>query len=122
MSKKNRSKPVASLDNKNILNEIKYFLTKLVGDRWVTFNQFTDILDKDNLLRIYNRKSLLSQRERFFKRKEAKRGRKNSREIQMPLDNFVNFLDSIAQKGAVDLVRFKKVIIYCLEFGIVVGK
>lgn len=122
MSKENSSKFAVSFKNKEILNEIKYFLTKLIGGEEITFNQFTGILDKDNQLQFYNRKTLLDQRKRFFKGKENKRSKKNSKEIRMPLDGLVNFLDSLARNGKFDLGRFKKAIIYCIEAGIVVGK
>lgn len=122
MSKENNLKFVAFFKNKEIINEIKCLLIKLVGGDEITFNQFTGVLDKDNRLQFYNRKTLLDQRKRFFKRKEKKRSKKNSKEIRMPLDDLVNFLDSLARNGKFDMGRFKKTIIYCIEAGIVVGK
>lgn len=122
MNKENIFELAIFSDNKKILNEIKYLLVKLIGDSDISFNQFTGILDKDNRLQFYNRKTLLDQRERFFKEKEDKRSKRNSKEIRMPLDDFVNFLDSLARKGAVDLRRFKKTVIYCVEAGLFVGK
>lgn len=122
MSKENSSKLAASFQNKDILNEIKYLLAKLIGSEEITFNQFVGILDRDNSLRVYNRKSLLDQRERFFKGKESKRGKRVSKEIRMPLNDFIYFLDSLARNGKFDLERFKTTILYCVEAGIVVGK
>lgn len=122
MSKENNLKFVAFFKNKEIINEIKCLLIKLVGGDEITFNQFTGVLDKDNRLQFHNRKTLLDQRKRFFKGKENKRSKKNSKEIRMPLDDFVNFLDSLARKEVVDLGRFKKTVIYCIEAGLVVGK
>ena len=110
-------------DNSSILNEIKHLLGKLIiSGGEITFRQFTDILDKDNW-QTYKRPTLLAQRERFFRGKEVKRGRGGSHEIRMSLEGFVGFLDFLTkQKEPIDLARFKKAIIYCLEFGIVVGK
>lgn len=122
MNKENRFEIATSYNNKKILNEIKYFLEKLVDGDEITFNQFTNILDKDNSLGLYNRKTLLDQRERFFKGKENKRSKRSSREIRMPLEDFVNFLDFIARNGRFDLGKLKKSIIYCIEAGLVVGK
>ncbi len=122
MSKEDSSKTITSFSNKNILNEIKGFLIKLIGGDEITFNQFTNILDKDNHLRVYNRKSLLDQRERFFKGKENKRSKRSPKEIPMLLDSFVSFLDSLGRNGKFDLGRFKKTIIYCIEAGLAVGK
>lgn len=122
MNKENIFELATFSDNKKILNEIKCLLVKLIGGGDISFNQFTGILDKDNRLQAYNRKSLLDQRERFFKEKEDKRSKRSSKEIRMPLEDFVNFLDSLARKGTVDLGRFKKTIIYCIEAGLVVGK
>jgi len=107
-------------ENSLILNEIKSLLKKIVVSDEITFNQFTNILDKDNKLRFYNRKSLLDQRERFFKGKEVKRGRGGSHEIHMSLESFVCFLDFPTKQ--IDLKRFKETLHYCINNGIVVGK
>ena len=111
-----------SKENSLILNEIKSLLRKItVGDE-ITFNQFTNILDKDNQLN-YKSQSLLAQRERFFNGKEVRRGRGDSHEILMPLESFVGFLDFLTkQKNPIDLKRFKKTIRYCIDNGIAVGK
>ncbi|KKR46696.1 MAG: hypothetical protein UT90_C0006G0011 [Parcubacteria group bacterium GW2011_GWA1_40_21] len=121
MNKINQSDAVIPTDNKAILSEIKTFLTKYVGNE-ITFNQFTGIMDRDNELRFYNRNSLLDQRERFFKGKEKKRGKGVSKEIKMPMNIFIDFLNFLSQKRKFDLKRFKKTMLYCIETGIVVGK
>lgn len=118
----NGEKFIASFNNKNILNEIKKLLREIIGGEEITFNQFTDILDRDNKLRFYKRNSLLAQRERFFDGKENKRGKGCSKEIRMPLNGFVDFLDSLSRDGGLDLERFKKTIIYCINAELIVGK
>ena len=111
-----------SKENRHILNEIESFLRKIIVGDEITFNQFTNILDKDNR-RNYKRQTLLAQRERFFKGKEVKRGRGGSHEIHMPLEGFVGFLDFLTkQKNPIDLKRFKKTVCYCINNGIIVGK
>ena len=121
MNKINQSDAVIPTDNKAILSEIKTFLTKYVGNE-ITFNQFTGIMDRDNKLRFYNRNSLLDQRERFFKGKENKRGKSISKEIKMPMNIFIDFLNFLGQNGKLDMERFKETALYCIEFGLVVGK
>ena len=111
-----------SKENSHILNEIESLLRKIAVGNEITFNQFTNILDKDNR-RTYKRQTLLAQRERFFKGKEAKRGKGGSHEICMPLEGFVDFLDFLTkQKNPIDLKRFKKTVCYCINNGIIVGK
>jgi len=111
-----------SKENSHILNEIESLLRKIAVGNEITFNQFTNILDKDNR-RTYKRQTLLAQRERFFKGKEANRGKGGSHEICMPLEGFVDFLDFLTkQKNPIDLKRFKKTVCYCINNGIIVGK
>ncbi|MBU6431465.1 MAG: hypothetical protein KGJ58_03160 [Patescibacteria group bacterium] len=119
MNNKNRS-VITITDNDKNLSEIKILLRKLIGDE-ITFNQFTGIMDKDNFLRFYNRNSVLRKRKRFFK--DYNRGKRRSKEIRMPVDKFVKFLDILARGDfGLDLGRFKKAIIYCANVSHFVGK
>lgn len=107
--------------NKNKLSEIKDLLGGFVGDE-ITFNQFVDIMSKDNSLQFLNRNSLLLKRKKFFKG-EDKRGRKSAKKICMSLDKFVGFLGTLAEDNSIfDLEKFKRAVVYCLDIGHFVKK
>lgn len=105
----------SAVDNEKILDEIKKLLSDHLGET-ITFNQFTGIMDRDNKLRFYYRNGLLYRRQKFFK---ERRGKKNSKEIVIPMDDFVSYLNHLTEKGEMDLPKFKKALVYCIKIGCV---
>lgn len=104
-----------SFENKRILSEIRELLKKYIGNT-ITFCEFTGILDRDNYLKDYKRDSLLHWRKKFL-RKEGEKGRETPKKIVMTLNDFLNFADYLSIKDKIDLQKFKKTLIYCIEKG-----
>lgn len=120
MNKENKFSGIIGIihsEHKNKLSEIKDLLNRFFGDE-ITFNQFVDIMNKDNALQFLNRNSLLFKRKKFFKG-EDKRGRKSAKKICMPLDKFIVFLGTLADDNNIrfDLEKFKRAVVYCADIG-----
>lgn len=108
-----------SSENIKILSEIGELLERYIGNT-ITFCDFTAILDRDNCLCFYKRDSLLHWRKKFF-RKEIKSGEKDGRKtpkrIEMKSEDFLKFLGHLSSNGKVDLQKFKKTVIHCMNTG-----